>query len=206
MPQVGISKFRIDLGVVHPDWPGDFLCGVECDGATYHSAATARDRDRVRAAILEGLGWKLVRVWSTEWWFNRERAAEELHQELGLILATDRARREEAAVSTASTTVPPVSEPASELGDVEIPILDSAAPFYHDDAIAPGDAEKPEDEAGDVQVATFVEADLAGVSANPGVYQRADLSSFAGEIDAEQFYEIDYHQVLRRLVAHVVHL
>lgn len=206
MPQVGVSKFRIDLGVVHPDWPGDFLCGVECDGATYHSAATARDRDRVRAAILEGLGWKLVRVWSTEWWFNRERAAEGLHQELEQVLAADRARREEAAASAASTTVPPVSEPASELGDVEIPILDSAAPSYHADAIAPDEAEQPEDEAGDVQVATFVEAELTGLSANPGVYQRADLSSFAGEIDAEQFYEIDYHPVLRRLIAHVVHL
>ena len=70
IPQIGESRFRIDLGIVHPDRPGDYLVGVECDGATYHSAATARDRDKVRAAILEGLGWKLVRVWSTDWWFN----------------------------------------------------------------------------------------------------------------------------------------
>ena len=54
VPQIGVSRFRIDLGIVHPDRPGDFLVGIECDGATYHSAATARDRDRVRAAILEG--------------------------------------------------------------------------------------------------------------------------------------------------------
>ena len=60
VPQIGVSRFRIDLGVVHPDRPGDYLAGVECDGATYHAAATARDRDRVRAAILEGLGWRLV--------------------------------------------------------------------------------------------------------------------------------------------------
>src|SRR5690606_21065209 len=57
--QIGVSKFRVDLGVVHPDEPGKFLAGIECDGATYHSLPSARDRDRVRQAILEGLGWKL---------------------------------------------------------------------------------------------------------------------------------------------------
>ncbi|MCS5880691.1 hypothetical protein LNP17_11790 [Klebsiella variicola subsp. variicola] len=50
------------MGIVHPDKPGDYLVGVECDGATYHSAATARDRDKVRSAILQGLGWKLLRL------------------------------------------------------------------------------------------------------------------------------------------------
>ena len=79
-PQIGVSRFRIDLGVVHPDRPGDYLVGVECDGATYHSAATARDRDKVRSEILRGLGWRLVRVWSTEWWVNREGALERLHE------------------------------------------------------------------------------------------------------------------------------
>lgn len=59
--QIGVSPFRIDLGIVHPDKPGDYLVGIECDGATYHSAATARDRDKVRSAILQGLGWKLLR-------------------------------------------------------------------------------------------------------------------------------------------------
>ena len=60
--QIGVSRFRIDLGIVHPDRPGDYLVGVECDGAAYHSAATARDRDKVRQAILETLGWRLLRV------------------------------------------------------------------------------------------------------------------------------------------------
>ena len=74
VPQIGVSRFRIDLGIVHPDKPGDYLVGVECDGATYHSAATARDRDKVRSAILQGLGWKLLRLWSTEWWIDKEGA------------------------------------------------------------------------------------------------------------------------------------
>jgi superfamily I DNA and/or RNA helicase len=67
-PQVGVSGFRIDLGVVHPDEPGRYLAGVECDGATYHRSATARDRDRLREMVLTGLGWRIRRVWSTEWW------------------------------------------------------------------------------------------------------------------------------------------
>src|SRR5258708_5909841 len=55
-PQVGVSFFRVDLGVVHPDFPGRYLAGVECDGATYHRSATARDRDRLREMLLNGLG------------------------------------------------------------------------------------------------------------------------------------------------------
>ncbi|MEY9548414.1 hypothetical protein ABIF67_002479 [Bradyrhizobium japonicum] len=58
-PQVGVSFFRVDLGVVHPDFPGRYLAGVECDGATYHRSATARDRDRLREMVLNGLGWKI---------------------------------------------------------------------------------------------------------------------------------------------------
>src|SRR5262249_43088395 len=67
VPQVGCSGFRIDLGIVDPAEPGRFLLGVECDGATYHSAATARDRDRLRQQILAQLGWRIHRIWSPDW-------------------------------------------------------------------------------------------------------------------------------------------
>jgi very-short-patch-repair endonuclease len=70
--QVGCSGYRIDLAVVDPDKPGHYLLGVECDGASYHSAKTARDRDRLRQAVLSDLGWHLFRVWSSDWWNNRE--------------------------------------------------------------------------------------------------------------------------------------
>ncbi|MSR64484.1 MAG: DUF4011 domain-containing protein [Verrucomicrobiae bacterium] len=70
--QVGCSGYRIDLGVVDPQTPGRYLLGVECDGATYHRAATARDRDKLRQLILEGLGWKLHRIWSTDWWHDAD--------------------------------------------------------------------------------------------------------------------------------------
>ena len=67
VPQVGCSSFRVDLGVVEPSRPGEFVLGVECDGASYHSSATARDRDRIRQQILEKLGWKIHRIWSPDW-------------------------------------------------------------------------------------------------------------------------------------------
>ena len=51
----------------HPDYPYGFLLGVECDGASYHSSRSARDRDRLRQEILEGKGWHLYRIWSTDW-------------------------------------------------------------------------------------------------------------------------------------------
>lgn len=71
-PQVGVAGFRIDIGVKHPDYPHLFLAGIECDGASYHSGITVRDRDRIRQEILENLGWKgkLWRIWSTEWFRN----------------------------------------------------------------------------------------------------------------------------------------
>jgi very-short-patch-repair endonuclease len=67
IPQVGCGGFRIDLALKHPTHPGVYCLGIECDGATYHSSKTARDRDRIRQSILEGLGWRIFRVWSTDW-------------------------------------------------------------------------------------------------------------------------------------------
>jgi very-short-patch-repair endonuclease len=83
--QVGCSGYRIDLGVVDPSAPGRYLLGVECDGATYHRAATARDRDKLRQMILEGLGWKLHRIWSTDWWHNSDAQVEKLLKSLRLL-------------------------------------------------------------------------------------------------------------------------
>ena len=54
--QVGVSGYRIDMAVVDPAQPGRFLLGIECDGAMYHSAATARDRDRLRQENARGPG------------------------------------------------------------------------------------------------------------------------------------------------------
>jgi very-short-patch-repair endonuclease len=80
--QVGVGAYRIDLGVVDPRVPGRYLLGVECDGAAYHSGATARDRDRLRQEVLEGLGWTLFRVWSTDWWTRKPAVVQRLRAAL----------------------------------------------------------------------------------------------------------------------------
>lgn len=81
IPQVGCSGFRIDLGIIDPANPGRFILGVECDGATYHSAATARDRDRLRQEILEKkLGWRIHRVWSPDWITKRDTEIRRIKQ------------------------------------------------------------------------------------------------------------------------------
>ena len=67
VPQVGVTGFFIDLAVRHPEMPGRFLLGIECDGASYHSSKSARDRDILRQKVLEDLGWTIYRIWSTDW-------------------------------------------------------------------------------------------------------------------------------------------
>jgi very-short-patch-repair endonuclease len=72
VPQVGVAGYKIDLGVLDEASPGRFLCGIECDGVAYHSSETARDRDRLRQQVLEARGWTIHRVWSTDWFKDRQ--------------------------------------------------------------------------------------------------------------------------------------
>jgi very-short-patch-repair endonuclease len=72
VPQLGCSKFRIDFAACHPTAPGKYVLAIECDGATYHSSYTARDRDRLRQQQLEKLGWTFHRIWSTDWFLRRD--------------------------------------------------------------------------------------------------------------------------------------
>ncbi len=99
-PQIGVSGFRVDLAVVHPDHAGRYIAGIECDGARYHSSATARDRDKLRQAVLEDLGWTILRIWSTDWFRDPTTVTKRVHDELGKLLQKDREARktmEEAA-------------------------------------------------------------------------------------------------------------
>ena len=91
--QIGVSGFRIDLGIVNPKRAGVYLAGIECDGASYHSSATARDRDKVRQAVLEDRGWIILRVWSTDWFRCPGEVVERLHSKLEEILQADQAAR-----------------------------------------------------------------------------------------------------------------
>ncbi|MFC4159014.1 DUF4011 domain-containing protein [Chitinimonas lacunae] len=115
-PQVGVSSFRIDLGIVDPDAPGRYLAGVECDGATYHRSATARDRDKLREQVLNGLGWTLVRVWSTDWWLDPQACADKIAARLEALLAQRRVNQSEAPAHIE------LAKPASEAIKVTLPL------------------------------------------------------------------------------------
>ncbi len=106
-PQVGVSQFRIDLGVVDPDAPGRYLAGLECDGATYHRSATARDRDLVRESVLRGLGWEILRLWSTDYWLDPIGIIDKLDQQLKQLHAKQQART---AAVDARTAAPEQAE------------------------------------------------------------------------------------------------
>jgi very-short-patch-repair endonuclease len=120
--QVGVAGFRIDLGVIHPSRPGEYIFGIECDGAAYHSARSARDRDRLRQEVLESMGWRLHRIWSTDWFRNPRRETNKLL----------------AAIASARTKIDNLQKEA--LADDELTEApeaeDEAEPFDSDDSDA----------------------------------------------------------------------
>jgi very-short-patch-repair endonuclease len=75
-PQYGTSGYWIDFAVQHPLQPGRFVLAIDCDGATYHSSRSARDRDRLRQEQLERQGWRFHRIWSTEWFHDKQACAD----------------------------------------------------------------------------------------------------------------------------------
>lgn len=99
VPQVGVDRFRIDIGVRHPGYAGGFIAGIECDGAPFHSGLTVRDRDRIRQAQLESLGWHIYRIWSVDWFADPDR-------QTGLLLDWLASLRD-----SAIARLPTVSEP-----------------------------------------------------------------------------------------------
>lgn len=103
VPQVGSAGYRVDLAVQHPEDPGRYALGIECDGAAYHSSQRARDRDRLRQEILEERGWRIHRVWSTDWFRYQAEVREEIVR----------------AVQTAVLQAPPTPPPPPVPPDVE---------------------------------------------------------------------------------------
>lgn len=111
-PQVGCAGFFLDLGVVDPVHPGRYLLGIECDGARYHSARSARDRDRLRQCVLEGLGWRIHRIWSTDWFRDPEGELRKVVREI------------EASQESGPVVAPePVSTRQAIPDEVELPAL-----------------------------------------------------------------------------------
>jgi hypothetical protein len=114
VPQVGAAGFFIDVAVLDPGNNGRYLMGIECDGATYHSAKSARDRDRLRQTILERLGWNIKRIWSTDWFKNPDAELKPIIRELNK-LKTEKIEKE---VEKVKDEVIPIFEQAEEISEV----------------------------------------------------------------------------------------
>lgn len=137
-PQVGIAGFFIDLAVADEQVPGKYILGIECDGAAYHDSRSARDRDRLRQAVLEDHGWTIYRIWSADW-FQRPKA--ELER---LVTAIERAKADAAAgaVSNRAKRAVPVEVVTIERADVtEIGLqqvsFESSTPLYDEASLSP---------------------------------------------------------------------
>jgi Protein of unknown function (DUF4011)/REase_MTES_1575/AAA domain/Protein of unknown function (DUF3320) len=203
-PQVGVSFFRVDLGVVHPDFPGRYLAGVECDGATYHRSATARDRDRLREMVLNGLGWKIRRIWSTEWWMDAAAATDKIHARLTADLDADRASRvagqtpEEPTAAVDDVAMAPSGSPPADPAPARPPtaILTEPPVMPPEPANDPEPIEEPKVYA---RGPDPIEANTAAVSP----YAKADPSIVVVP-DRERFYDVGYRSDLRAMIDHVV--
>ena len=103
---VGRSRFKIDMGVIDPSAPDDYLMGIICDGANYHNTSTERDREICQPGVLKGLGWNLMRVWTVDWFLNPEKVIDRIIRELSMI------KKQRETPATAET--PPTEEKAKD--------------------------------------------------------------------------------------------
>jgi very-short-patch-repair endonuclease len=180
--QIGVSKFRIDLGVVHPGKPGVYLAGIECDGAAYHASPTARDRDRVRHLILERLGWTLLRIWSTEYFRSPVAVLSKTHEAL-LALVAKAAEQDQASQSANVDEVyDEQTEPNPEPVEVE---EESTAT----DGVAEIESSMPEPP--ETKTALLAQSTTAPV-----------VSSIP--VEAQRFYEAAYEPVIAQMTAALI--
>lgn len=203
--QVGASAFRVDLAVVHPDAAGSYLCGIECDGATYHRSATARDRDMLREQVLRGLGWEVLRIWSTDWWVDSKGVVDRVCKQLDDLLATSRvnlaAQTEKAAADAAAREA---------IGKAMGEARRDAEPMTPEPETA-GVPAKPAPPASARQVGARGKAYARLASGFGAVEQAAgrlyvecDPLAAVDGVDPDAFFENSYDERLKAMVAHII--
>ena len=141
---VGVSDYRIDLAVEHPDTPETILAGIATDGYSYVAANTARDRDVLRHSVLRGLGWRILRVWAIDWWRNPTGCIQQLdaalHRfvqegplpelELPLLTASPAARESGISVIEVEPTVPEILVPLEGKAYNEVRLNTTLPPLF----------------------------------------------------------------------------
>lgn len=186
VPQVGVAGYRIDVGIRHPTKPGNYLLGVECDGAAYHSSRVARDRDRLRQQVLEGLGWTIHRIWSTAWF--ADRAAEE---------ARLRAAVESALATPAPTYAAPASRQPVDVTVDEVASLALAFTTQPDAA-----ADPPDEVAEQAPVVEFTQRDLGSRPSWAKVYREPFAP--VRRVDGVEFIEFHARPVIAQQALGVI--
>jgi len=213
---VGVSRYRVDLGIVHPDRSGDYLVGVECDGAMYHSAATARDRDKVRESVLRQLGWKLLRVWSTDWWIDRRAALQQLHARLQVLLAerreldqeAERKRQQEETLT--SQVVATLNDPRGLTDESSVaPKVQPREPVFEEATFAietlPVTAEELPLSADDLASRSAHLANSTLDTVQRGIYRATSFDTEKAHLKPNEFFEPAYSPQLAELIAKIVH-
>ena len=77
-PCVGRSNFKVDIAVSTHENPEKYILGILCDGKTYYETKTTRDREIVQPSVMNMLGWSVMRVYSIDWYENRERCLSQI--------------------------------------------------------------------------------------------------------------------------------
>ncbi|WPB57380.1 DUF3320 domain-containing protein [Xylophilus sp. GOD-11R] len=198
--QIGASSFRVDLAVVHPDARGTYLSGVECDGATYHRSATARDRDMLREQVLRGLGWEVVRIWSTDWWVDKVGTLDRVDRQLNELLANSRAlRAEELAQQDARNEAKDAIEKA-QAEALSVPADDVSG--------QESAAQRAEELANEPAIpAALYARNQAGEVQEPQVkaqYTVADPTQAVASVSANDFFDRGYDETLNKMIEHIV--
>lgn len=207
--QVGVSAFRIDLAVVHPEAAGSYLAGIECDGATYHRSATARDRDKLREQVLRGLGWEILRVWSTDWWIDAEGTLNMLDARLRALLEASSAKRAaeaeraEASRLAAEAVIVRVKEQAETEATPASPEGAGSAGTAAAGATSDADTWNGHRDA-EIASATYARNAAASPPGAPTVFVEADPASVVPVVNPDAFFEAAYDATLSAQIAHVV--
>ncbi|EGQ63516.1 hypothetical protein GGI1_19914, partial [Acidithiobacillus sp. GGI-221] len=170
---------------------------------TYHRSATARDRDKLREQVLRGLGWDILRVWSTDWWIDAAGTLDKLDAKLRVLLEISRVKRAEAAEKEAARL-------AAEEAVVKAKAKDVTALKGEDGrdhaAILPSgwqqfDKGQPLETA-DVYARNVSETPPASAT----YFAETDPLSVVDGVDVDAFFNTAYDPILASMIAHVVEI
>jgi hypothetical protein len=194
-PQIGASAYRVGLGVVHPDTPGRYLAGLECDGETYRRSATARDREKLRDEALRKIGWEIVRVWSLDWWLDPKRAADNLD---GILSSLLEQAREEAEAERMAMLRESLQRLAAESSAAHAASLGPATVEIENTG---NSTERPTfSAAGEESVTTPVSTEFAVKKC----YRICDPPVNTETLDSERFFDRSQEDAIRKMIDVVI--